>query len=46
MHLSTGLTGAQHRYVMMIESQQPADDETARDTITRAVKTMFPGGRI
>lgn len=46
MHLSTGLIGAQHRYVMMIESQQPADEETARDTITRAVKTMFPGGRI
>jgi hypothetical protein len=46
MHLSTGLIGAQHRYVMMIESQQPADGETARDTITRAVKTMFPGGRI
>jgi hypothetical protein len=46
MHLSTGLIGAQHRYVMMIKSQQPADEETARDTLTRAVKTMFPGGRI
>jgi hypothetical protein len=46
MHLSTGLIGAQHRYVIMIKSQQPADEETARDTITRAVKTMFPGGRI
>ena len=45
MHLSTGLIGTQHRYVMMIESQQPADEETARDTINPAVKTMFPGGR-
>jgi hypothetical protein len=46
MHLSTGVIGPQHRYVMVIESQQPTDDSTARDEITRAVKTMFPGGRI
>jgi hypothetical protein len=46
MHLSTGLIGPQHRYVMVIESQQSADDGTARDTITQAVKTIFPGGRI
>jgi hypothetical protein len=25
---------------------QPVDDVTARNTITQAVKTMFPGGRI
>jgi len=25
---------------------QPADGITARNTITQAVKTMFPGGRI
>ena len=27
-------------------SMQPADANTARNTITQAVKTMFPGGRI
>ena len=34
------------RYVMVIESQQSSDDATARETITAAVKTMFPSGRI
>lgn len=46
MHLSTGIIGSDHRYVMVIESLQPSDDATARDTITQAVKTMFPSGRI
>jgi hypothetical protein len=46
MHLSTGIIGADRRYVMVIESLQPSDDATARATITRAVKTMFPGGSI
>lgn len=46
MHLSTGLIGPQHRYIMVIESEQPTDDGDARDTITAAVRTMFPGGRI
>ena len=46
MHLSTGLVGADHRYIMVVQSLQPSDDATARDTITRAVKTMFPDGRI
>jgi hypothetical protein len=46
MHLSTGIIGADRRYVMVIESLQPSDDATARDTITQAVKTMFPSGRI
>jgi hypothetical protein len=46
MHLSTGIIGAQRRYVMVIESLQPSDDATARATITQAVKTMFPSGRI
>jgi len=46
MHLSTGVIGAQYRYVMVIESRQPTDDSSARNTITEAVKTMFPGGRI
>lgn len=46
MHLSTGVVGADRRYVVVIESLQPSDDTTARATITQAVKTIFPGGRI
>jgi hypothetical protein len=46
MHLSTGIIGSDRRYVMVIESLQPSDDATARATITQAVKTMFPAGRI
>ena len=46
MHLSTGIIGSDRRYAMVIESLQPADDATARATITQAVKTMFPSGRI
>ncbi len=46
MHLSTGVIGADRRYVMVIESLQDSDDRTARSTITDAVKTMFPNGRI
>jgi len=46
MHLSTGVIGPDRRFIMVIGSLQPADDDTARRTITQAVKTMFPGGRI
>ncbi|KIU15530.1 serine hydrolase [Mycolicibacterium llatzerense] len=46
MHMSTGVVGADRRYVMAIGSLQPTDDATARTTITNAVKTMFPSGRI
>ncbi|WP_375484368.1 hypothetical protein [uncultured Mycobacterium sp.] len=46
MHLSTGVVGPDSRYVMVVESLQPSDDATARDAITKAVKTMFPTGRI
>ncbi len=46
MHLSTGVIGADRRYVMVIASLQNSDDRTARNTITGAVKTMFPTGRI
>ena len=46
MHLSTGVIGADRRYIMVVESLQPSDDATARDTITQAVKTIFPNGRI
>jgi beta-lactamase class A len=46
MHMSTGVIGVDRRYVVAIGSMQTADDVTARNTITQAVKTMFPGGRI
>jgi hypothetical protein len=46
MHLSTGVIGSDRRYIMVIESLQPSDDSTARETITEAVKTIFPNGRI
>jgi hypothetical protein len=46
MHMSTGVIGPDRRFVMSIGSMQATDGATARDTITKAVKTMFPGGRI
>ena len=46
MHLSTGIIGSDRRYIMAIGSDQPAGAAEARATITQAVKTMFPGGRI
>lgn len=46
VHLSTGVIGEDHRYVIALASMQPADETTARNTMTRAVKAMFPGGRI
>ena len=46
MHLSTGVVGPDRRYVVVIESMHPTDDATARATITRAVKTIFPDGRV
>lgn len=46
MHLSTGVIGPNRRYVMAIGSMQPASAEVARETITRAVRAMFPDGRI
>jgi hypothetical protein len=46
MHLSTGVIGPDRRYVMVIGSMQAANDDSARKTITDAVKTMFPDGKI
>lgn len=46
MHLSTGIVGPERRYLMVVYSLQPTDDATARATITQAVKTTFPGGKI
>ena len=41
-----GVIGADHRYVMVVQSLQTSDDATARQTITQAVKTIFPSGKI
>jgi hypothetical protein len=46
LHMSTGVVGADRRYVIAIGSMQPVDEAAARDTLTQALKTMFPGGRI
>jgi hypothetical protein len=46
LHVSTGAIGPERRYVMAISSLQPVDGAAARNTITQAVKTMFPGGHI
>ncbi|MCV7357234.1 serine hydrolase [Mycolicibacterium fluoranthenivorans] len=46
MHLSTGVIGPDRRYVMAISSMQATDATKARQTITQAVATIFPGGHI
>ncbi|MCV7227288.1 class A beta-lactamase-related serine hydrolase [Mycolicibacterium komossense] len=46
LHVSTGVIGSEHRYVMAISSLEADDAAAARDTVTQAVKTMFPGGTI
>ena len=46
LHVSTGVIGPERRYVMAISSLEPDDEAAARTTITQAVKTMFPGGKI
>jgi hypothetical protein len=40
------VVGPERRYVMAISSMQPAGADEARETITEAVKTIFPGGQI
>lgn len=46
LHMSTGVVGVDRRYVIAIGSMQPVDETAARATITRALETMFPGGRV
>ncbi|MET0703626.1 MAG: hypothetical protein ABWY93_28620 [Mycobacterium sp.] len=46
LHVTTGIIGADHRYVMVIGSLDPTSAAAARDNLTQAVKTMFPGGKI
>ncbi|TFV56610.1 hypothetical protein E4P42_18715 [Mycobacterium sp. PS03-16] len=46
VHVSTGAIGPERRYVMAISSLDPTGAAAARDNLTAAVKTMFPGGRV
>jgi hypothetical protein len=46
LHVSTGTIGPERRYAMAISSLEPDDAAAARETITQAVRTMFPGGKI
>jgi hypothetical protein len=46
LHVSTGIIGPEHRYVMALSSLEPDDAAAARATMTQAVKTMFPGGKV
>ncbi len=46
LHVSTGTIGVDHRYVMAIGSLDPTGEAAARENITQAVRTVFPGGKI
>jgi hypothetical protein len=46
LHMSTGVVGADRRYVIAMGSMQPVGEAAARNTMTQTLKTMFPGGRI
>lgn len=46
LHVSTGLIGPDRRYIMVISSLDPTSEAAAREHLTDAVKTIFPGGRI
>jgi hypothetical protein len=46
LHVSTGMIGPDRRYVMAISSLEPDAAAAARETVTQAVRTMFPGGKI
>lgn len=46
LHVSTGVIGPDRRYVMAIGSLDPTGEAGARENITNAVKTIFPGGKV
>jgi hypothetical protein len=46
LHVTTGIIGPDHRYLMAIGSLDPTSAAAAREHMTAAVKTMFPGGKI
>jgi hypothetical protein len=46
LHVTTGAIGPERRYVMAIGSLDPTGAAAAREHMTQAVKTMFPGGKV
>jgi len=46
LHMSTGVVGSDRRYVMAFGSMEPVDEVAARETLTRVIMAMFPGGRV
>jgi len=46
VHLSTGVVGHDRRYVIAVASMQAVDEAAARNTVTQALRTVFPAGRI
>ncbi|MBI5339639.1 MAG: hypothetical protein HZB45_18340 [Mycolicibacterium rufum] len=46
LHVTTGVIGADHRYVMAAGSLDPTSEAAAREDLTQFVKTMFPGGTV
>lgn len=46
LHVSTGTFGPGNRYVMAISSLDPKSAAAARQGVTQAVKTIFPGGKV
>jgi hypothetical protein len=46
VHLSTGVVGKDRRYVIAVASMQAVDEAAARNTVTQALRTVFPAGRI
>jgi hypothetical protein len=46
LHVTTGAIGPERRYVLAIGSLDPTGAAAAREHMTQAVKTMFPGGKV
>ncbi|MDF2829365.1 MAG: beta-lactamase [Mycobacterium sp.] len=46
LHVTTGAIGPERRYVIAIGSLDPTGAAAAREHMTQAVKTMFPGGKV
>ena len=46
LHVTTGAIGPERRYVIAIGSLDPTGAGAAREHMTQAVKTMFPGGKV
>lgn len=46
LHLSTGIIGADRRFIVALASLQPVGDAAARNTMTKVMTTLFPAGHI